>query len=360
MACKVLFLDSSWPINTRSKRIIDSLNLNDYEVHVCTWDRSCISDEKIDNHSIYSTPNVGYGNKISKLFYIFKYASFIKKVISNQKPDFIIASHWDILFISIFFKGKSKLIYDNIDLPEFKISIIEIIILFFERLSLKKVDVSFLASRFYLPLYENNNCIIVENLPVSKEKISIYRSIESKIIKLGFVGSVRHYELLKNVILAVREYQFVEFHIYGDGIANEKLKKFCHQYDISNVVFHGRYNYEDIHNIYSNIDVLWAAYPYKSRNVKYAISNKFFESILYSIPCLYSINTKLGDYVRENEIGVTLDPYCVDSIKINLSYLLSNYKKIYSNLDVLNSTQNSTWDKNTDIINDVLKRLEND
>ena len=79
--------------------------------------------------------------------------------------------------------------------------------------------------------------------------------------------------------------------------------------EYSNIYFHGRYNYENISEIYSTVDLIWAVYPNKDFNVKYAISNKFFESILYEKPCFFSIQTDLGDLVEKYEIGFTIDPY---------------------------------------------------
>ncbi|MCG9761909.1 glycosyltransferase, partial [Pseudoalteromonas sp. Isolate6] len=306
-------MESSYPINTRSQRIIDSLK--NCEVHICTWDRLGVKSSDSENYSIYRSPNVGYGNKVLKLAYLLRFALFFRRVLHERKPDIIIASHWDMLLIASLFKGKEKLVYDNLDIPEFKIGFIEKIIIFIEKLSLTRVDAILLASRFYAPLYKNYNSIVFENLPVTNCMGVEERKASTSVIKVGFVGSVRHYELLKNLILAVDNEMSIQLHIYGDGIANDKLKSFCKKLEVENVFFHGRFNYNEIGNIYKCIDVLWAAYPYKSRNVKYAISNKFHESIYYTIPCIFSEKTMLGDYVKLNCIGVTVDPYCQNSIK---------------------------------------------
>ena len=129
MCCKVLCLESSYPINTRTQRIIDSLG--DFKIHVCTWDRSSKKKEEMDGYSIFHTPSVGYGNRMLKLIYLVSYAFFIKGVIKREKPEIIIASHWDMLVISALLKRNEKLIYDNVDLPEFRLSIIEKLIIFF-------------------------------------------------------------------------------------------------------------------------------------------------------------------------------------------------------------------------------------
>lgn len=355
MSCKILYLESSYPINTRSQRIIDSLKK--FKVHVCTWDRASSQQEDRENYSIYCSPKAGYGNKVLKLIFLIKYAIYFKSVLKKEKPEIIIVSHWDMLIISALFKRNEKLVYDNVDIPEFKLSFIEKLIVLFESLSLKKVDVTLLASRFYLPLYNNQKCIVLENLPVITNDTVIQRDVNKKTIKVGFVGSVRHFELLKNLMLAASQTENMELHVYGGGIANSKLKDFCSSNTLQNVFFHGKFDYKEISKIYTEIDILWAAYPYKSRNVKYAISNKFYESIYYTIPCLFSKNTKLGEYVQTKGIGVTVDPYCVEGIKESLADLLSNYEQLHSNLLDFKKTEDISWNKNELIIAELLDGL---
>jgi hypothetical protein len=326
-------------------------------VHVCTWDRANSKQKDIENYSIYCSPKVGYGNRVLKLIYLIKYAIYFKSVLKQKKPDIIFASHWDMLIISALLKGSEKLVYDNVDIPEFKLSFIEKSIVLFEYLSLKKVDVTLLASRFYLPLYKNKKCIVLENLPVIKNGTVIQRDVNKKTIKVGFVGSVRHFELLKNLMLATSQSVNIELHVYGDGIANSKLKDFCNSNVLHNVFFHGSFDYKEISKIYTEIDILWAAYPYKSRNVKYAISNKFYESIHYTIPCLFSKNTKLGEYVQSKNLGVTVDPYCVDSIKDNIANLINSYDQLYSNLVDFKKTEDISWDRNKRTIEELLDGL---
>lgn len=357
MNCKILYLESSYPINSRSQRIIDSLD--NYDVHVCTWDRANDRKNNTPGYSIYSSPNVGYGNKFTKALYLVKYANYFRQVIKKYNPDVIFASHWDMLFIAVLFKGHRKLIYDNIDIPEFKVKFVEKIIVELERLSLYRTDVMLLASRFYKNLYKKKP-VILENLPAVKDTSVIDRVIENRTVKIGFVGSVRHFELLKNLILSVSSDSSLELHIYGDGIANEKLKEFCKTNEFENVHFHGAFKYNEISNIYSEIDILWAAYPYKSRNVKYAISNKFYESIHYKIPCLFSTKTMLGEYVKDENIGVTVDPYNVENIRSSIFLAIKNYQKIYLNLVDFSNKKNISWESNKDVLQKTLYGLLGD
>ena len=68
--------------------------------------------------------------------------------------------------------------------------------------------------------------------------------------------------------------------------------------------------------------MVWAAYPNKDYNVKYAISNKFFESLVYEKPTFFSkeINAmikrsnRLDTSKRENPWAVRF--LCKFSVKV--------------------------------------------
>lgn len=110
------------------------------------------------------------------------------------------------------------------------------------------------------------------------------------------------------------------FFFMGEGHDLKALEKYSE--GIDNVYFTGRYEYDKIEYLYYNSDIVWAAYPNKDYNVKYAISNKFHESLHYNVPCIFSEKTSLGDLVLRKEIGFVVDPYSVEKIRELLGRIL--------------------------------------
>ena len=96
---------------------------------------------------------------------------------------------------------------------------------------------------------------------------------------------------------------------------------------------------------YQQTDVVWAAYPNKDFNVKYAISNKFHESLTFGIPTVYADNTYLGDFVVENHIGLVADPYSMDSIKALLEEIVTHQDDLRQMAADMRSFSNrqTTW-----------------
>lgn len=169
-----------------------------------------------------------------------------------------------------------------------------------------------------------------------------------------FLGVIRYFDILKNLIDAMKYCDGMNCILYGDGPDFEKVKKYSH--GLNNIFIKGRYENNQLSDIYAEADVVWAVYPDKDYNVRFAISNKFHESINFVKPCIFARNTELGKYVMEKEIGFTVNPYSSLQIKetlINAKEDIQYLTKVRENLIEL-SKINSTWDSD---FSQVLKYL---
>lgn len=75
------------------------------------------------------------------------------------------------------------------------------------------------------------------------------------------------------------------------------------------------------------------------------------------IPCLFAKETKLGDYVKKNGIGLVVDPYNSRDIKGLLEQIVNgniDLNKIALNLRNLRTKQTS-WDEDFKPIVDFMK-----
>ena len=155
---KVAFIDTSYPLNNRNDKLIDSFihKYPDCEIHAITWNREKlpITESFYTVHSYEVRSQLGnYVDKLRKLFGFYKY---VKTELRKIGPDIIIASHWESLIAGALYKGAAnKLVYENLDIPTGG-KLIRLILVMFERLSLKKTDMIIHASRFYKDLYPQN------------------------------------------------------------------------------------------------------------------------------------------------------------------------------------------------------------
>jgi glycosyltransferase involved in cell wall biosynthesis len=228
-----------------------------------------------------------------------------------------------MLFLCSLLKTDGQvLVYDNLDMPTHKYWGIRKIFKLLEMRALKKTDGILYASRFFPKFYKASiKSLILENKPLKIVNQGFKDSpIRSK-ITISFLGTLRYVESLKILMDAAANCDNINLVIRGSGFANELIayaetKKYP---NVSLIV--GWFDYGDLGKLVSETDIIWAAYPSKDFNVKYAISNKFFEAMVFNKPGIFSENTRLGKFVGDNKIGFTVDPYDVHSIEKLFNHL---------------------------------------
>lgn len=348
-------VDCSLPINSRNQKIIDTIKEKNpnAEIHVITWSREGKTIET--NKYLHAYNRVAhYADVKAKLLGMLGFKKFIGESLERINPEVIIASHWSNLVLVSGFKKKNQfLVYENLDIPTGG-SLIRAISCYLERRSLKKVDLIIHASRFFKSLYKQNIAqVILENKPLFLPKVKT--TPLSNPLKIAFIGLVRYKDILMNLVDAVKDCEKYELYFHGSGEDLHAMKEYCINYN--NVFFTGPYTQSDIINLYHNSDIIWAGYPNKDYNVVYAISNKFHESIYTGVPCIFSSNTELATFVKDNNIGFVVDPYNPKEIKRLLDNISNGSISIEDVKESMNKylKKESTWDED---FKEVIKYLE--
>lgn len=327
---KILLVDECYPLNTRNIKILSSLRrfYPNSEIHVITWDRAGDFDANDVVESKWKwhlyTHSARYGNKLQKLFGLFGYRSFCKKIVRAIKPDVIIASHWNnLLMLPRLDYDKQMLIYENLDAPTGP-SLVRYILGRIEQ-SYMSHALTIHASRFYTAIYpQKYRQMVLENKPVFNTTPVDYSP--HKPLRIAYLGNVRYIDILKNLADAVRGDERFKLSYHGGGPDYEDLKDYVN--GVPNIFMTGPYKYEEIEHLYGSADIIWAAYPNKDFNVQYAISNKFHESLAYAIPAVYADKTRLGEYVVASSLGCQVNPYSVEDIRSLLIELYSNRERL--------------------------------
>ncbi len=302
---RVLVIDSTYPVNTRTRKIAESLGQYS-SVTVCAWNRGdpCPVGS---NDRVLAQP-IGYGKKWRKLLALYGFYRHVERIVEEFRPDMVVASHWECMFIAARLKQKHtfRLVYDCLDVPTAASPRILKLLWLLERHFFRYVDIGLFASRFFPQLYPATagEKIVLENLPpesLRDEPLPLQRTGRSVV---SWIGVVRYFDTLKHLVDACALLPEVELHVFGDGQDLQRLKDYCSG---KVVVFHGRYRPENLPSIYAFSDLVWAAYPSSDFNVRYAISNKYHECLKFGVPGLFSRSTMLGEMVDNAGTGVSVD-----------------------------------------------------
>lgn len=357
---KILLIDESYPLNTRNTKILRSLSdrINNAETHVITWDRQrdFHGGEQGWNYHIYAQ-SAAYGNKWQKLKGLFGYRRFCKTTLKEVQPDIIIVSHWNnLLMLSALDYSRQMVIYENLDSPTGP-WVGRKVLNMIERFYMRRIALTIHASRFYTDIYPKRYPqFVLENKPTITTTKAPYHP--QKRLRVVYLGNIRYIEILKNLVDAVRGHDNLQLFFHGGGPDYSTLVAYTK--DLPNVVCTGTYQYEQIDEFYHHADVIWASYPNRDFNVRYAISNKFHESIAFGVPAIYAENTRLASYATERNIGCSVDPYSSKAIEKLLLHLAEDTASLTSMHQSLLAQQEeeSTWEQDFDrLMVQIRKRL---
>lgn len=355
----IVLIDDCFPINTRNRKILVSLAKHygrDVALSVITWDRNDDYKEEICGYHVYKRKSE-YGNKTRKLLNLWGYRQFCHRTIKSLHPDVVIASHWNnLIMVPRLNRRHQILVYENLDVPT-EAYILRKITAALEHWHMRRVDFTIHASRFFPQLYSpKNRQLILENKP-SFQTPPFQEYTPHHPLRIAFIGLLRYRDISKVLIDAVRNDSRFLLFFHGDGHASQYLQE-CAE-GASNVFFTGRYAYEDVARLYQQTDIVWAAYPNKDFNVKYAISNKFHESLSFGIPTVYADKTCLGDFVIREHIGLAVDPYSTEAVKSLLEYVSTHREDmIQMSLDMqAYSKTQTTWEQDFAEVTSEIDRL---
>jgi hypothetical protein len=128
-------------------------------------------------------------------------------------------------------------------------------------------------------------------------------------VRLAFWGFMREKRLNECIIKAVSEDKRFELHFYGRELnVSIKLKDYAKKIGASNVFFHGEYQPEERYEFIKKIDLIHNIYA-ESTNMMLAMTNKFYDGIIFYVPQICMSGSHMGMIVQEKEIGFSCDPY---------------------------------------------------
>ncbi len=297
---------------------IDLLTLK-YKIQVFTYERLYFNINKIKStHKIISLGKVTDGKLLFRLLNIFSTISLIK---SNKKSDNCYCFGYDMAFYALLCRYK-KIHLEIGDLritPESRL-LKKIIFGTLEKIILKRIKLLVVVTPKMVTYFKNINpnlnvCLIAnkcsKNQSYKRNKNSCEIS-ENKPIRIGYIGSIRFRTIFNIVKYVSSNQRDFTLDIFGDGRLATELKNDIK--DINNIRFHGPFkNPDDLETIYNKIDVNYIVYDKNAYNVRLALPNKLYESIMYNTPIIASEGTALCEEVSKYKIGICLDVQNISS-----------------------------------------------
>ena len=302
-------------------KILDKKHIN-YDI--VSWDRKGMDGKQgMQFHSSLQR------NRIEKFISFLLYTRFIKKVIRKENYDKLIIFGPKLgVFLSGLLKRKfnKRYIFDYRDLSIEQNRIFNS--KFVETLTnAAAIIISSPGFKKYLP--KGFNYVISHNFDIDKvisshqiHSNSTDTMLKEK-IKVLTIGGIRDYVSNEEVIRALANNEKFELYFVGKGQESDNLKKYVEAHNIKNVFFHGYYKKEDEANFIKDADFINIYYP-KVKTHETALSNRFYNALIFNKPMLVTANSIQGDYVERYDLGLSVDD-CVDLDKKIIDYLSSEH-----------------------------------
>ena len=248
---------------------------------------------------------------LKKLVANIKYCRYVKRVLHKEKYDRIVvfSSQLGIGLLRTLLKNyKGKYIFDYRDLS------VEQRLKYPFRQLLEGSYMNVISSPGFkrvLPQgYDYNIChnlnVAVAERAIQEDDGEGWRDGKKHILT---IGGIRDYEANVQVINAIKDSEVYTLSFVGRGECSEPLSNYCKKNGINNVSFVGFYKKEEEAGYIKAADFINIFYPRRLSHDT-AVSNRFYNSLIYKRPMITTANTTQGDYATNYKIGIALEDCC--------------------------------------------------
>ena len=283
------------------RRILDK---DCIQYDIITW---CRDGKDEDGCIQYKSQKLS--NPLQKFLSYFSFASFLKKTIKEKMYDkLIVFTPQTGIFISSFLKKyyKHKYIFDYRDLSiEQK--------WYFKKPFLRLLDNSFanvISSPGFKKCLPKRDYLLSHNFDVNAVINAIGKRDDKKFgseakIDVLTIGGIRDYSSNVQVLDALANNSRFNIRFVGKGGAAVLLEEHSEQRKIKNVGFVGFYRKPEESEYVRQSTFMNIFYP---RIITHdtALSNRFYNSLIYRKPMIVTKDTCQGDYAEKYNVGVAL------------------------------------------------------
>lgn len=279
------------------------LEKNNIKYDIISWNRD---GSESSGKFTFDMPEKA-GGKITKFSKFINYLKFIKNRLDNDNYDKVIVfgPQLGILLYSYLKKKyNKKFIFDYRDLSIEQLPVFKWI--FKKLLSISNVNViSSIGFKKYLP---QQDYIVSHNFNLDSSadyKNTSADILQDNSINIVTIGSIRDYSANIEVVKSLANKPSFNLYFIGKGDVSNLIKNYVELNNINNVFFSGFYNKSEEAELISNATFLNIYYP-KIKSHSSAMSNRFYNSLVYKRPMIVTSDSIQGHYVEEYNLGLSV------------------------------------------------------
>jgi|SRR5690554_4238363 len=306
-------------------------------VSLAGFTRNNFPASKIENIAVYQLGTISHGSYLTRIMKAFKSLHKIRDLAKEQEVIYCFTLDGLIISSLALFFIKKKWVYQVQDIRPiyFGNGLKNKLARFLEKWMLKKVDLLVVSSKEYYtghfkPLYnfDDEKVRVIENkLPRDFVVKSEQTKEKRKVLVIGYFGvlrCLRSWEILYQ--LARNAPNDINLLLRGKPDAMPNLDEQI--IGDKNITYGGLYKSpDDLHSLYSAVDIVWACYPYSEErygNWKLARTIRFYEALAYAKPVIVQKGTAQEKDVLKYNIGLVIDMSAPDTVLESLQAITSD------------------------------------
>lgn len=284
-------------------KILDELH-TDYSI--ISWNRE--GDDKPEGFQYNEPCAKGHGSAGWKAYK--GYIKFIKKTIKEQGFERIIVFGPQMTcllstFLLTHFRGRYMIDYRDLSIEQ-KAGFKQIF-----AVMLKFSQANVVSSPGFKRCLPKRDYYLSHNFDIDAVKVAFEEKVEGtfntgKEIEVLTIGAIRDYSSNIEVVKALANKEGIKVSFVGKGGAADQIAEYCKKEGINNVTFTGFYQKQEEAGYVKNATFMNIFYP---RVITHdtALSNRFYNSLIYRKPMIVTRNTTQGDYAEKYGVGLAIE-----------------------------------------------------
>lgn len=315
-------------------------------IHLVCWDRgnNTLLPPVEDGFISHVIAIKAYNNPIKRLIPYWQFSKRAMRILKKLMPDVIHVQGLDMLRIAMAYRWnynlKARIIYEVADLHHLIIDkqknpvkkLIRSYLRYSDRKLANQADLLIVTSQEHYDSYfssfvDREKLCCLPNIP-DLSSFENYRKKETGPFTIGYIGSIRYKEQMRNLITAA-ELCGVNVMIAGFEEEPIEIETLCK--DKNNVKWIGRFSFADeAASLYGQCDVMYSVYNADLSNVCTAIPNKLYESVYCEIPIIGAAKTTLSKTILDWGVGLAVNHKSIEDLVEVIHQLQDDtvYKKI--------------------------------
>ena len=181
--------------------------------------------------------------------------------------------------------------------------------------------------------YVKKNIHYIPNWLQETENVESALRLDTSKINFTFTGNVSLYQNLLNVIKGFEKANINNsvLNIIGDGSGIDEIKNYVIENNISNVILHGRYPYNQMNDILNQSDILVISLI-PNAGIEKTEPLKLQSYLAAGKPIFGILNGSCKDIIEENNLGICSLPNDIDDISLGFKNIIKFSKEEGDNI----------------------------